>query len=555
MTRMAKWRTAAVIVLLLLLAVRATQRVLGPDTSAVVLVATPQNAEPHEQRVSRAPAAADTPPAERTAVTLHVDVAPAGSELEWTARLYLQPTAGRERTRVAEETRRGAASISWQVPCDTLALHVTVPGGVGESWTEFTATPDAPQELRVSLQAHARFHGTVRAVDGTPLPGARVLFVATESAPVPRGVPPALSGGSHPAFDSAPLSVETDAAGRYAIARIDPRVPYDGAAAAPGHAVQREYGLVVTPGGDIEQDFVLDVGCRVVGRLLDSTAVPIPGARIAASMARSVSATSTVWEAEGESTTGTDGRFAFDCLTPGWKKLQTVVSAAPGETVVGHWECRVSRGEVRELGDVLLPASLLEAEIRTPEGDATEFAVRLALFPTPDPSSGVEGALLTVPVVPDDAGFVRVRGLPAGRVMATVRDAAQRDDGRYRPRSDFEFHFDGTTQRVRWKLATLRDALSESERAAQFVDGRVPATVTFEFPESSEEFVFRIETYYDGQYQSDFNNAAPAVCSLMLLGYCTGVGVALEMRFVEYVSIFMNGMPEDIAAYSVVPDN
>lgn len=74
------------------------------------------------------------------------------------------------------------------------------------------------------------------------------------------------------------------------------------------------------------------------------------------------------------------------------------------------------------------------------------------------------------------------------------------------------------------------------------------------FPATDEEFTFRIETYYDGQYQQEINDAAPAACAYMLLGYCTGLGVTFEMQFTEYVSVFMNGAPKDAEKYSAVPD-
>lgn len=74
------------------------------------------------------------------------------------------------------------------------------------------------------------------------------------------------------------------------------------------------------------------------------------------------------------------------------------------------------------------------------------------------------------------------------------------------------------------------------------------------FPASSEEFIFRIETYYDGQYQQEINDAAPTACQYMLLGYCTGAGITFEMEFTEYVTVFMNGVPDNVETYSAVPD-
>ncbi len=75
------------------------------------------------------------------------------------------------------------------------------------------------------------------------------------------------------------------------------------------------------------------------------------------------------------------------------------------------------------------------------------------------------------------------------------------------------------------------------------------------FPATDHDFQFRVDTWYDGQYQPEINSAGSAACPYNpLLGYCTGVGLQLEHRFQQYTTVFMNGAPEGVEEYSAVPD-
>lgn len=116
---------------------------------------------------------------------------------------------------------------------------------------------------------------------------------------------------------------------------------------------------------------------------------------------------------------------------------------------------------------------------------------------------------------------------------------------------------------VKWKWtdtsAGLVDrALGLPVLRKDFVPAQLrPATVlrTFvPFPNADQDFVFQTVTFYDGQYQDDINRTAGAACSYMILGYCTGVGIAVEFRFTQYVSVFMNEAPVNVKEYSAVPD-
>ncbi|HEX9816065.1 MAG TPA: carboxypeptidase-like regulatory domain-containing protein [Candidatus Thermoplasmatota archaeon] len=75
------------------------------------------------------------------------------------------------------------------------------------------------------------------------------------------------------------------------------------------------------------------------------------------------------------------------------------------------------------------------------------------------------------------------------------------------------------------------------------------------FPPSSQNFTLLVATFYDGAYQREIDSTARPACDANpVVGYCTGVGVILEMKYTQYVTIFVNQRPEPLEAYSAVPD-
>lgn len=75
------------------------------------------------------------------------------------------------------------------------------------------------------------------------------------------------------------------------------------------------------------------------------------------------------------------------------------------------------------------------------------------------------------------------------------------------------------------------------------------------FPPSSQNFTLLVATFYDGAYQREIDSTARPACDANpVVGYCTGVGVIFEMKYTQYVTIFVNQRPEPLEAYSAVPD-
>jgi hypothetical protein len=57
-----------------------------------------------------------------------------------------------------------------------------------------------------------------------------------------------------------------------------------------------------------------------------------------------------------------------------------------------------------------------------------------------------------------------------------------------------------------------------------------------------------------GSFQREINQTAAPVCSNHPLGYCLGVGAALDLKYTNYASVFVNGRPPNIQTYSALPD-
>ncbi len=471
----AKLRVSVAAALMLFLVVTWTRRCLDrPEPPRLVDTGVAADGAPPRARTrSLAP---DAEVSQTALLTVRTSVLPAGSDLEWTVDLYLEPTPDRARELIASETRRGDDSISWDVPRGTLGVHVRAEGAVGRVWRRVVVADADAAPIDVELQETARAGGTVRGPDGEPLAGARVVFV-TAGPSLPWEPEPMQLRDPRP---RPALDAETDRDGSYIIDGIDPRVPYHGAAAAPGCAVRREYGIVFEPGALMQQDYSLGVACVVTGRLLDSTGRPIANAELSVATERRIGAAGVAWDAEGQAVTDANGRFRFDSLGAGRKSVQTVVAIAPGSTTVGLWECRMQLGDVRDLGELRIVPSVFEVRLCSPGGALpSPLPVRLAFFA--DRPGEEEAAVLVVPVELNDDGIVRVHGLGAGRVLGTVQ-AGPAEGDRWRPRTDWEVHFDGTAATVDWTLAAARDGRSPLLDAR----GRGIATLSLRTPANDE---------------------------------------------------------------------
>ena len=476
------WRVALAILIVAVVVVRWAARSTpggGTEVIDVSVAADLPDPEPGSRARVAPRAGASEDDVARATVTVEVETEPAGLEVTWVADLYTEPTLSAPRTLATSQRRRGTERLALRVPVGRFALHVHSEEAFGQTWTHLELSADDDRAVRVRLTAPGRLDGRVLAA-GKPVAGARVLLAPVQPGDGRSGLPPGIAPHAPRAEHEA--TAETGPDGRYALAAIDPRTAYHGAATAPGFSVRREFGVRVAPGATGEMDFALEPGCRVTGRLLDAAGQPLAGAVLRAASARGDASSSVMWETEGEATAAADGRFLFDCLEPGWKKVQALLAAAPGRSVVGHWECRVARGDSADLGDLLVPDSQYEARIVSPDDEPYVPFVRFGFVPESGAGEGGAGALLALPVEPDDGGVVRVQGLPRGRLLVVVRDATARDDGRWRPETRIEEDFDGTVVRTEWMLEPLRTDAPDTRDAA----GRELAQVHVALPETEE---------------------------------------------------------------------
>ncbi len=399
-------------------------------------------------------------------VVVHVECIPSDADVRWTAELYHEPTVLIPRQIISTQSAGGSQTFEWAAPASAVGIRLVSSHAIGDTWTELDlAIDDAaagnPHEVTLRLTADARVRGRVTDQQGAPVQGARVLLAPSTD------LPHAALGPfeSVPEFMRPALSAETDAAGAYVIERVDGRRTYSGAVAHPSHAVAREYGVAPPAGGEVVLDFVVRDGGQVRGRLVDTELRPVAGASLRMAMATRPSPLVVKWQDEGSSTTGADGRFAFGALAPGWKKIQTVVSAEPGLSVAGSWELDMNRGDDQDLGDLIVGHGTFEARISTPEGAARRPGASVRFFAATDSETGRPAALFRIPVSPDEHGVVRIHGLGAGRVSATVNEDVALTAGWYRPRSDFDTYHDGESTTVDWVMNALVNGETPVEAA------------------------------------------------------------------------------------------
>lgn len=73
-------------------------------------------------------------------------------------------------------------------------------------------------------------------------------------------------------------------------------------------------------------------------------------------------------------------------------------------------------------------------------------------------------------------------------------------------------------------------------------------------PVPTKPFLMQATSYYGGHFSKEVNWTAGPVCRYNIYGRCTGVGVTLGLRYTQYLTAFIYGLPEDYQSYSAVPD-
>jgi hypothetical protein len=175
-----------------------------------------------------------------------------------------------------------------------------------------------PTALVVRLEAPGRIEGRLVAVDGTPLSGAKV------DARVDEGWHEFDEGNSMATIGMPPLerfSTTTDANGRFVLEELPPWTSLWPEVTPEKRSLPWRPGRIVLGAGEVRRvEWVVDDGCRLIGRLVDPEGLPLAYETIRLEPARNGRPTYFPIEQSDwmqTTTTGLGGTFAFDRVAPG----------------------------------------------------------------------------------------------------------------------------------------------------------------------------------------------------------------------------------------------
>lgn len=278
----------------------------------------------------------------------------------------------------------------------------------------------------------------------------------------------------------------------------------------------------------------------IEGSVVDTTLLPIANATV------------TLRESGGAgavlSSTKTleDGRFVFNLLDPGTYRVTATKRGFANTTqvaVVAAGEATIAR---LTLGDVPVEEPYVELMIQDGLISCAFAVVVVSGVCLPDQTEPVFGPYKVALFFP----------IPAGH-----QKAVSETDWPDRSQVFRNWYFHDETQDANFEGDWLGDAIGPAILRKEFTPGVVPSSFApfqtdgVPFPASEQNFTFLGITYYDGSYQEEINGTASPVCEQNpIVGYCTGAGVALGVRFTHYVTVFVNQAPASVAAYSAVPD-
>lgn len=72
-------------------------------------------------------------------------------------------------------------------------------------------------------------------------------------------------------------------------------------------------------------------------------------------------------------------------------------------------------------------------------------------------------------------------------------------------------------------------------------------------PVPTEAFNLTVTAYYAGRFADEINQTANPICR-PIYSRCAGVGMTVGLRYQQFLSIFIFGVPDDVENYSAVPD-
>lgn len=293
------------------------------------------------------------------------------------------------------------------------------------------------------------------------------------------------------------------------------------------------------PRAPVGEALVSDTRGAIDGRVVDLSLLPVPNATVSLREPRPEGAEL------GATTTAEDGRFVFDLLEPGSYR---VTAAKPGFANTTHL-AGVVAGEAT-------PIRLILGEVPSDE-PFVSLQIQAGIISCGWAIVAASGVCLPYQTEPVFGPF-KIElywAFPVGHQAAV-------SESDWQPRSQVMRHFffrDETQDRVTdgdW----MGDAMGPAILRKEFQPGVIPSSFTSNFgeatpfPPSEQNFTLLSITYYDGSYQQELQQLGGPACAYTIVGYCTGVGVTFQQRYTQYLTIFVNQVPDAIEAYSAVPD-
>lgn len=249
------------------------------------------------------------------------------------------------------------------LPPGRYVLRVSAPGYTTAFRANVIVTlNERSTSVRVVLDTGAGFVGRVIDVDGTSIPGARLLAVLVPGSRIQR-------------VDR--VDATADSEGRYRIDQLVPGNRYFVHAWADGFAPTT--GMVVCGDGETERDITLEASGRVEGQIVDGkTGAPIGGAEVTLITGNPIN------PGPVADVTNAEGRFAFANVRPG--PIIIFTASAPGYQQAMEMQLTsiknqsVKSGETTTLDWELLPGGKVSGQITEASGRPVAHA-SVALVP------------------------------------------------------------------------------------------------------------------------------------------------------------------------------
>lgn len=286
-------------------------------------------------------------------------------------------------------------------------------------------------------------------------------------------------------------------------------------------------------GPQVFAEFTQDTGA-IEGAVVDESILPVANATVNLTKASSQS------EILDTATTDEEGRFAFSLLDPGAYRVATQARGFAKAFSLVTVEAGTATSVQVIVGAVASEEPYVDVQIWN-GFIPCELAVLVTVFPCHAAVAGEPDNYHTFPV---EDGWV---GLVAETSWAQDADSL---------RMDVTSEGNISSTQWPWHLEHGPPPLrAEVLPGFQYPPGG-PSALGLEDPPPVPDgaFALEIKMGYLGTFQNTINETAAPMCAIHPLGYCQGVGPAIEFRFAVYTSVFMFDKPDSLSAYTAVPD-